>query len=92
MQATPKCDVFNNFGGFSKTFGRGGHQGVDIGATLGQEVYAVEDGVLTRQFTDLAVGGRQRHGAWTATPTRIPLLPPAAFAAGWPGRLVRRAS
>lgn len=49
----PKCDVLNNFGGMSKEFGAGGHQGVDIGATLGQEVYAVEDGVLTRQLTDL---------------------------------------
>lgn len=50
----PRCLVFNNFGGFSKTFGSGGHQGVDIGADLGQEVYAVADGVLYRQFTDLS--------------------------------------
>jgi peptidoglycan LD-endopeptidase LytH len=54
MNPIPKCDVLNNFGGMSKTYGTGGHQGVDIGATLGQEVYAVEDGVLTRQLTDLA--------------------------------------
>jgi murein DD-endopeptidase MepM/ murein hydrolase activator NlpD len=54
MQSLPKCDVLNNFGGMSKTYGSGGHQGVDIGAALGQEVYAVEDGVLTRQLTDLA--------------------------------------
>jgi peptidoglycan LD-endopeptidase LytH len=54
MNPTPKCDVLNNFGGMSKTYGTGGHQGVDIGATLGQEVYAVEDGVLTRQLTDLS--------------------------------------
>ncbi len=54
MQPTPRCDVLNNFGGLSKTYGSGGHQGVDSGATLGQEVYAVEDGVLTRQLTDLA--------------------------------------
>lgn len=49
----PRCDVLNNFGGFSKTFGSGGHQGVDIGAEIGQAVYAVEDGVLYRQWTDL---------------------------------------
>ena len=30
----------------ARPYGSGGHQGVDIGATLGQEVYAVEDGVL----------------------------------------------
>jgi len=54
MNPVPRCDVFNNFGGLSKTYGSGGHQGVDIGATLGQEVYAVEDGVLTRQVTDLS--------------------------------------
>ncbi|HZI43653.1 MAG TPA: M23 family metallopeptidase [Ilumatobacter sp.] len=54
MNPVPKCDVLNNFGGMSKQFGSGGHQGVDIGATLGQEVYAVEDGVLTRQLTDLS--------------------------------------
>jgi peptidoglycan LD-endopeptidase LytH len=54
MNPSPRCDVLNNFGGMSKTFGTGGHQGVDIGATLGQQVYAVEDGVLTRQLTDLA--------------------------------------
>lgn len=50
----PRCNVFNNFGGFSRTFGSGGHQGVDIGGELGQEVYAVADGVLYRQFTDLS--------------------------------------
>jgi murein DD-endopeptidase MepM/ murein hydrolase activator NlpD len=61
MSSIPKCDVLNNFGGMSKQFGGGGHQGVDIGATLGQEVYAVEDGVLTRQLTDL---GSAPGNAW----------------------------
>lgn len=54
INPVPRCDVLNNFGGLSKTYGSGGHQGVDIGAALGQEVYAVEDGVLTRQLTDLS--------------------------------------
>jgi len=53
INPVPRCDVLNNFGGMSKEYGAGGHQGVDIGATLGQEVYAVEDGVLTKQLTDL---------------------------------------
>ena len=51
MSPSPKCDVLNNFGGMSKLYGGGRHQGVDIGSTLGQEVYAVEDGRLYRQFT-----------------------------------------
>ena len=53
MATSPTCLVFNNFGGFSGVFGAGGHQGVDIGAELGQAVYAVEDGLLYRKFTDL---------------------------------------
>ena len=46
----PVCEVFNNFGGYSKTFGSGGHQGLDIGSSHRQEVYAVEHGVLYRRF------------------------------------------
>jgi murein DD-endopeptidase MepM/ murein hydrolase activator NlpD len=61
IDPVPRCDVLNNFGGMSKQFGNGGHQGVDIGATLGQEVYAVEDGVLTKQLTDL---GSAPGNAW----------------------------
>ena len=60
MEPTPRCDVLNNFGGMSKLYGSGGHQGVDIGADLGQEVYAVEAGVLKTQFTDL--GSAAGHG------------------------------
>jgi murein DD-endopeptidase MepM/ murein hydrolase activator NlpD len=51
---SPRCEVFNNFGGYSKTYGAGGHEGVDIGAMQGQEVYAVEGGVLYRQWTSLS--------------------------------------
>ncbi len=54
MESEPRCEVLNNFGGTSKTFGSGGHQGVDIGANVGQEVYAVEDGTLYEQDTDLS--------------------------------------
>ena len=50
IDPSPRCEVLNNFGGHSKSGQAGGHQGVDIGADLGQEVYAVEDGVLTEQI------------------------------------------
>jgi len=52
IEPTPMCEFFNNFGGFSATYGSGGHQGVDIGAQEGQAVYAVERGVLFEQETD----------------------------------------
>jgi murein DD-endopeptidase MepM/ murein hydrolase activator NlpD len=47
MDPEPNCSILNNFGD-----ARGGdraHEGVDIMATLGQAVYAVVDGTLTRQ-------------------------------------------
>ena len=67
IEATPMCEVFNNFGGYSKAFGSGGHQGVDIGAQVGQEVYAVEDGTLYRQFTSLSSGAGLGWGLWSDT-------------------------
>jgi len=54
MEPTPMCEVFNNYGGYSKSGQTGGHQGVDIGAQLGQEVYAVGDGVLEAKLDDLS--------------------------------------
>jgi len=53
IDPVPLCLVFNNYGGYSKSGQSGGHQGVDIGATEGQEVYAVGDGVLEDQLVDL---------------------------------------
>lgn len=47
----PVCEVYDNFGGDSKAFGSGAHQGVDIGSSFRQEVYAVEDGELYREFS-----------------------------------------
>lgn len=56
IDPVPTCEVLNNFGGHSKSGQSGGHQGVDIGADLGQEVYAVEDGVLTEQIDGETAG------------------------------------
>jgi murein DD-endopeptidase MepM/ murein hydrolase activator NlpD len=68
IDPAPMCEIFNNFGGYSKTFGNGGHQGVDIGAQLGQEVYAVESGVLYREFSSRASG--IGWGLWSDSDTK----------------------
>jgi murein DD-endopeptidase MepM/ murein hydrolase activator NlpD len=47
MNPSPRCDVQRTFGAV-RSGGRT-HEGIDIMATLGQQVYAVEDGVLYRQ-------------------------------------------
>lgn len=53
VETQPRCENLDNFGGFSKAFGAGAHMGVDIATEQGQEVYAVMDGVLYRQWTNL---------------------------------------
>jgi murein DD-endopeptidase MepM/ murein hydrolase activator NlpD len=82
MATSPKCLIFNNFGGFSGVFGSGGHQGVDIGATLGQAVYAVEDGVLYRKFTDLASAAGNGWGLIGASDTQYRYYHLSGFAEG----------
>ncbi|MFM2071784.1 MAG: hypothetical protein RLZZ623_2047 [Actinomycetota bacterium] len=47
MQPTPRCAILDNFGD-PRSGGRT-HEGIDILATLGQEIYAVADGTLTTQ-------------------------------------------
>ena len=61
IEPTPRCEVLNNYGGFSKSGQSGGHQGVDIGAMEGQAVYAVGDGVLEDQLVDYP-GSSAGHG------------------------------
>jgi peptidoglycan LD-endopeptidase LytH len=82
IDTVPRCLVFNNFGGFSRAFGAGGHQGVDIGADEGQEVYAVEDGVLYRQFTNLQSAAGYGWGLLSDTDTKYRYYHLAAFADG----------
>lgn len=50
MQTRPTCKILDNFGD-----GRSGgrrHEGVDIGGDLGQEIYAVASGTLTKWYVD----------------------------------------
>lgn len=57
METSPRCEILDNFGD-----GRSGgrtHAGIDILATLGQEVYAMVDGTLTVQV----VAGSNQSGA-----------------------------
>jgi murein DD-endopeptidase MepM/ murein hydrolase activator NlpD len=49
--------VGNNFGANSKLYGAGAHEGVDISATVGQPVFAVEDGVLSKQLLNSSAAG-----------------------------------
>jgi len=57
MDPRPRCLVFNNFGGDSKLYGSGSHQGVDIGADRGQAVFAVADGVLVERLENTGAAG-----------------------------------
>lgn len=82
IEPTPRCEVLNNFGGYSKTFGSGGHEGVDIGAEVGQEVYAVEDGVLYRRFDDLSSSAGLGWGLWSVTDVKYRYYHLDSFAEG----------
>jgi peptidoglycan LD-endopeptidase LytH len=78
----PRCEVFNNFGGYSKTFGSGGHQGLDIGADRGQAVYAVENGFLYRRFDDLSSAAGLGWGLWSVTDVKYRYYHLDSFAEG----------
>lgn len=82
IEPTPMCEVLNNFGGRSKTYGSGGHRGVDIGATEGQEVYAVETGILYRQWDDVDDAPGLAWGLWSVTDTKYRYFHLASFAEG----------
>lgn len=67
MQTTPRCEILDNFGD-PRSGGRT-HEGSDMLATLGQEVYAVVDGTLTLQvFAQSSSAGASLSGnLWTLT-------------------------
>jgi murein DD-endopeptidase MepM/ murein hydrolase activator NlpD len=83
MNPSPRCTVLDNFGD-----GRSGsrvHLGTDILATLGQEVYAVEDGVLYRQSIAGQSGSDLSGNGWNlrgASATTYAFLHLSGFAAG----------
>lgn len=80
IDPVPKCVVADNFGGDSKYRGSGGHQGVDIAGEQGQEVYAVEDGFLYRQFS--GAGSGLGWGLWSVTDVKYRYFHLDAFADG----------
>lgn len=82
IEPTPMCEVLNNFGGFSRSGQRGGHQGLDIGAWVGQEVYAVEDGFLYRQWTDPSSTAGLGWGLWSITDVKYRYFHLDSFAEG----------
>jgi murein DD-endopeptidase MepM/ murein hydrolase activator NlpD len=64
MGPEPRCDILDNFGD-PRSGGRH-HEGIDLLSTLGQEVYAVVDGTLTKQAgADSSLSGN----AWGLTAT-----------------------
>lgn len=57
MGTSPRCAILDDFGD-ARSGGRA-HEGIDILATLGQEVYAMADGTLTVQV----IAGSNQSGA-----------------------------
>lgn len=82
IEPFPMCEVLNNFGGYSATFGAGGHQGVDIGARTGQKVYAVATGVLYRKFSDLGSAAGYGWGLLSDADTKYRYYHLSSFADG----------
>jgi murein DD-endopeptidase MepM/ murein hydrolase activator NlpD len=65
MNPLPKCTVLDNFGDPRGSNRR--HQGIDILASLGQDVFAVADGTLTIRYVDGAADAQLSGNAWTLT-------------------------
>ena len=66
MNPLPKCSLSKTSFGQPRPNGRT-HEGIDLMASLGQEVYAVDNGVLTRQAVDGATNATLSGNAWTLT-------------------------
>jgi murein DD-endopeptidase MepM/ murein hydrolase activator NlpD len=93
MNPLPKCALSKSSFGQPRPPDRT-HEGQDIMASLGQEIYAVDNGVLTKQTVDGAANATLSGNAWTLTMTDKTYYFYAhlsAFAAGLaPGSAVTR--
>ena len=66
MNPLPKCALSKTSFGQPRPNGRV-HEGIDLMASLGQEVYAVDNGVLTKQTFDGATNATLSGNAWYLT-------------------------
>ena len=66
MNPLPQCALSKTSFGQPRPNGRV-HEGIDLMASLGQEVYAVDNGVLTRQIFDGAANATLSGNAWYLT-------------------------
>lgn len=64
MDPLPRCALSKTSFGQARPGGRT-HEGVDIMATLGQAIYAVDNGTLTKQTIDGAPNAILSGNAWT---------------------------
>jgi murein DD-endopeptidase MepM/ murein hydrolase activator NlpD len=66
MQTAPRCQILDNFG---DARGARSHEGSDMMATLGQEVYAMANGTLTyqQQVGDGQLGSTLSGNLWKLT-------------------------
>ncbi|HEY0520532.1 MAG TPA: M23 family metallopeptidase [Ilumatobacteraceae bacterium] len=66
MNPLPKCALSKTSFGQPRPNGRT-HEGIDLMASLGQEIYAVDNGTLTRQTFDGAANATLSGNAWYLT-------------------------
>jgi murein DD-endopeptidase MepM/ murein hydrolase activator NlpD len=66
MNPLPKCALSKTSFGQPRSGGRT-HEGIDLMASLGQPIYAVDNGVLTRQTFDGAANATLSGNAWYLT-------------------------
>jgi peptidoglycan LD-endopeptidase LytH len=64
MNPLPKCALSKTSFGQPRPDGRT-HEGIDLMASLGQEIYAVDNGVLTKQAIDGAANATLSGNAWS---------------------------
>ena len=82
LQTTPRCEILDNFG--DARSGSRRHEGVDMLAALGQEVYAVGDGYISDMVVDGQSGSSLSGNgiSLTTTTARYAYAHLSGFAAG----------